>query len=50
MLSAYGAAMKIRFNGFGTAEAVIVSEEPMAGLYTGERVDPRQSDNVVSLR
>src|SRR5690606_41698803 len=50
MLGAYGAAMKTRFNGFGTAEAVIVADEPMASLYTGERADPRQSDNVVSLR
>jgi len=50
MLGAYGAAMKTRFNGFGMAEAVIVEDEPMASLYTGERGDPRQSDNVVSLR
>src|SRR5690606_22889931 len=50
MLGAYGAAMKTRFGGFGTAEAVIVADEPMASLYTGERADPRQSDNVVSLR
>src|SRR5690606_23169774 len=50
MLGAYGAAMKTRFNGFGTAEAVIVADEPMASLYTGERADPRQSENVVSLR
>ena len=49
MLGAYGAAMKTRFNGFGTAEAVIVADEPMASLYTGERELP-QSDNVVSLR
>ena len=49
MLGAYGAAMKTRFNGFGTAEAVIVTDEPMASLYTGERELP-QSDNVVSLR
>ncbi len=50
MLGAYGAAMKTRFNGFGAAEAVIVSDEPMASLYTGERRDQRTSDNVVSLR
>jgi len=49
MLGAYGAAMKTRFNGFGAAEAVLVAE-PMASLYTGERPDPRTSDNVVSLR
>ena len=50
MLGAYGAAMKTRFNGFGAAEAVIVGDEPMASLYTGERRNPRTSDNVVSLR
>ena len=50
MLGAYGAAMKTRFNGFGTAEATIVTDEPMASLYTGQRQDPRKSDNVVSLR
>jgi ornithine decarboxylase len=50
MLGAYGAAMKTRFNGFGVAEAVIVSDEPMASLYDGTREDPRKSDNVVSLR
>jgi ornithine decarboxylase len=50
MLGAYGAAMNTRFNGFGTAEVAIVNDEPMASLYTGERRDPRASDNVVSLR
>jgi ornithine decarboxylase len=50
MLGAYGAAMKTAFNGFGAAQAVIVADEPMASLYTGEREDPRRSDNVVSLR
>ncbi|MXP13862.1 type III PLP-dependent enzyme [Altererythrobacter confluentis] len=50
MLGAYGAAMKTGFNGFGDAEAVIVTDEPMASLYRGDRVDPRESDNVVSLR
>ena len=50
MLGAYGAAMKTGFNGFGQAIAVKVADEPMASLYRGDRVDPRQSDNVVSLR
>jgi ornithine decarboxylase len=50
MLGAYGAAMKTGFNGFGAAQAVIVTDEPMASLYSGERQDPRRSDNVVSLR
>lgn len=50
MLGAYRAAMKIRFNGFGTAEAVIIADEPMASSYAGECTDPRQSDSAVSLR
>jgi len=50
MLGAYGAAMKTGFNGFGNAVAVNVADEPMASLYRGDRVDPRVSDNVVSLR
>ena len=50
MLGAYGAAMKTGFNGFGAAEAFEVADEPMESLYRGDRVDPRSSDNVVSLR
>jgi len=50
MLGAYGAAMRTAFNGFGQGSAVTVEDEPMASLYTGERKDPRVSDNVVSLR
>ena len=50
MLGAYGAAMKTAFNGFGATEGAIVTDEPMASLYRGDRVDPRASDNVVSLR
>jgi ornithine decarboxylase len=50
MLGAYGAAMKTGFNGFGTADAVVVDDEPMASLYSGSRQDPRKSENVVSLR
>ncbi|WFL77308.1 type III PLP-dependent enzyme [Altererythrobacter arenosus] len=49
MLGAYGAAMKTGFNGFGDAEQVIVSDEPMASLYDGSRQRP-EADNVVSLR
>ena len=50
MLGAYGAAMKTAFNGFGQAEAIESSDEPMASQYRGDRRDPRHSDNVVSLR
>ncbi|MEQ8412332.1 MAG: type III PLP-dependent enzyme [Erythrobacter sp.] len=49
MLGAYGAAMKTGFNGFGNAEQVIVSDEPMMSCFTGERERPA-SDNVVNLR
>lgn len=49
MLGAYGAAMKTDFNGFGAAERIIVTDEPMASLYDGSRVRP-EADNVVSLR
>ena len=47
--SAYGAAMRTAFNGFGQGEAVEVSDEPMASLYDGSRQRPAR-DNVVSLR
>lgn len=50
MLGAYGAAMKTAFNGFGKAEAIETTDEPMASQYLGDRRDPRHSDNVVSLR
>jgi ornithine decarboxylase len=50
ILGAYGTAMKTGFNGFGDAEVAIVDDEPMASLFRGDRIDPRQSDNVVSLR
>ena len=49
MLGAYGAAMATRFNGFGAAKGYIVTDEPMASLYRGDREAP-SSDNVVSLR
>ena len=49
MLGAYGAAMKTGFNGFGDAEVVIVTDEPMASLFDGSRVR-EASDNVVNLR
>jgi len=50
MLGAYGAAMRTAFNGFGQGAAMDVADEPMASLYRGDRIDPRVSDNVVSLR
>ncbi len=50
MLGAYGAAMRTKFNGFGAGAVVQVTDEPMASQYLGNRMDPRVSDNVVSLR
>ena len=49
MLGAYGAAMKTDFNGFGAAERIVVTDEPMSSLYDGSRARPA-ADNVVSLR
>ena len=49
MLGAYGAAMKTGFNGFGDAEQVIVTDEPMLSLFNGTR-EREQRDNVVNLR
>jgi ornithine decarboxylase len=50
MLGAYGAAMKTAFNGFDATDVFEVNDEPMSSQYRGDRRDPRQSDNVVSLR
>jgi ornithine decarboxylase len=49
MLGAYGAAMRTRFNGFGSANgwSVVVTDAPMASLY-GEAAAPARS-NVVKL-
>ena len=47
MLGAYGSAMRTAFNGFGSDETVIVDDEPMASLYTGEA--ETVSSNVVTL-
>jgi ornithine decarboxylase len=47
MLGAYGCAMRTAFNGFGSDEMVIVTDEPMASLYL--EADERVSSNVVTL-
>ncbi len=49
MLGAYGAAMKTGFNGYGNAQVVTVTDEPMMSLFNGTRVR-EATDNVVSLR
>jgi ornithine decarboxylase len=41
MLGAYGCAMRTGFNGFSTAGATIVDDEPMASLYGAARPDKR---------
>ena len=48
MLGAYGCAMRTGFNGFGVEDRVIVDDEPMASLYTGEAERERAS-NVITL-
>jgi ornithine decarboxylase len=48
MLGAYGCAMRTGFNGFGVEDRVIVDDEPMASLYTGELERPAAS-NVITL-
>lgn len=47
MLGAYGAAMRTAFNGFGSDETVIVTDEPMASLYLGDA--RKVASNVVTL-
>jgi len=47
MLGAYGCAMRTGFNGFGVEDRVIVDDEPMASLYTGE--ERERASNVITL-
>jgi ornithine decarboxylase len=47
MLGAYGAAMRTAFNGFGSGETAIVTDDPMATLYDGLVEAP--ATNVVRL-
>jgi ornithine decarboxylase len=50
MLGAYGCAMRTKFNGFGGDEQLVVSDEPMASLYTGEAIaPPKRTANVSQL-
>ncbi len=50
MLGAYGCAMRTAFNGFGSDEVAVVSDEPMASLYTGEQPQvERRSATVTKL-
>lgn len=47
MLGAYGSAMRTAFNGFGSDETVIATDEPMESLYVA--VEPAVASNVVKL-
>ena len=47
MLGAYGCAMRTAFNGFGNGATVIVTDEPMASLYT---VTEPQRTTVTAIR
>ncbi|NLS29038.1 Lysine/ornithine decarboxylase [Sphingomonas sp. S2M10] len=49
MLGAYGAAMRTGFNGFTAGDTVIVDDEPMVSLYTGEDEAAAIPSNVVKL-
>ncbi len=49
MLGAYGAAMRTAFNGFGSDETRIVTDEPMVSLYVEADADERFGSNVVTL-
>jgi len=48
MLGAYGAAMRTAFNGFGSDETVIVTDEPMTSLYL-DAAERREASIVVTL-
>ena len=48
MLGAYGSAMRTQFNGFGTRGCHVVTDEPMASLYTGQK-SPEPADNVFAI-
>ena len=49
LLGAYGCAMRTKFNGFGAEEIHVVSDEPMASLYTGAAEPERRSATVTKL-
>ena len=50
MLGAYGCAMRTAFNGFGSEETVIVTDEPMSSLYVAlEAAERAKRSNVIKL-
>ncbi|MCL6740254.1 type III PLP-dependent enzyme [Sphingomonas sp. RB56-2] len=48
MLGAYGCAMRTGFNGFGVEDHVVVTDEPMASLYT-DVPERERTSNVITL-
>jgi ornithine decarboxylase len=48
MLGAYGCAMRTGFNGFGVGDHVVVTDEPMASLYT-DVPERKRTSNVITL-
>ncbi|MCP3734442.1 type III PLP-dependent enzyme [Sphingomonas sp. RP10(2022)] len=50
MLGAYGSAMRTGFNGFGTGDTVVVTDEPMLSVYIEDlSVAAQRTTNVVKL-
>lgn len=49
MLGAYGSAMRTAFNGFGTGDTVVASDEPMLSVYLDDDIADVRTNNVVKL-
>ncbi|WP_081974320.1 decarboxylase [Sphingomonas taxi] len=49
MLGAYGSAMRTAFNGFGTGDTVVASDEPMLSVYLDDEIADVRTNNVVKL-
>lgn len=50
MMGAYGSAMRTNFNGFGAAEVLEVTDEPMESLYREEAKPAKRPATVVSIK
>jgi len=49
MLGAYGSAMRTAFNGFGSGDTVVASDEPMLSVYLDDEIADVRTNNVVKL-
>ncbi|MEA1084703.1 type III PLP-dependent enzyme [Sphingomonas sp. CD22] len=49
MLGAYGSAMRTAFNGFGTGDTVVATDEPMLSVYLDDEIADVRTNNVVKL-